>query len=139
MNLDFTTLEKAIQRLAEAIEKYQKYQNDPEFSDSLRDSLVKRFEFTYEHSAKFLTKCLKEQGFYEISEKLKKTLFREAGKAGYIKDVEKWFEFQKSRNKTSHEYEEKFVDEDEYIKLIKDFHKEVQILLSKMKEKHNEA
>jgi nucleotidyltransferase substrate binding protein (TIGR01987 family) len=134
MTIDYTTLENAIARLKEGLKAYEKFKEDEELKEIVRDSLVQRFEFTYEHSAKILAKTLKDQGFAEVSSNLKKTLFREAGKAGYIQDVEKWFLFLESRNKTSHEYDENFVNDEEFIEFIKDFYEEAKNLLENLKE-----
>jgi nucleotidyltransferase substrate binding protein (TIGR01987 family) len=139
MTLNFTTLENAADKLADAINKYDKYERDEELQETVRDSLVKRFEFTYEHSAKLLARCLREKGYSEIDSKLKKTLFREGGKLGYLRDVEKWFICIDLRNRTSHEYDERLVEDDEYIEFIKNFLLEVQDLIKNMKEKNGKA
>ena len=41
-------------------------------------------------------------------------------RAGYIDDLEKWFEMKDYRNKTSHEYEEDIAD-DLYYKISSDY------------------
>lgn len=131
--LDYTSLENAIIRLGEGLENFKALKADIKLSDMARDSLVQRFEFTFEQAAKLLAKNLREKGYSGISHNLKKTLFREAGKIDYIKEVEQWFHFLEVRNKTSHEYISDFVNTDEYIETVKSFYFRVQELLENMK------
>jgi len=78
MFLDYTTLENAIIRLEEGIKTYEKYKTDQELKETVRDSLVKRFEFTFEHSLKMMARTLKEQGFDENDLEPRKQLLRTA-------------------------------------------------------------
>jgi nucleotidyltransferase substrate binding protein (TIGR01987 family) len=136
MTLDYTTLENAIARLKEGLKAYEKFKEDEELKEIVRDSLVQRFEFTYEHSIKQLAKTLREQGYEpaKADPDNKKVLFRTARDAGYILDFQKWNSFNKTRNITSHEYDEEFVASEKYIDFVRDFYDEVRILLKNMKE-----
>ena len=42
-NLDFTALENTINRLGEALKRYEREKTD----DVVRDAVIQRFEFTY--------------------------------------------------------------------------------------------
>jgi nucleotidyltransferase substrate binding protein (TIGR01987 family) len=134
MFLDYTTLENAIIRLEEGIKTYEKYKEDKELKETVRDSLVKRFEFTFEHSLKMMARNLKEQGFNENDLEPRKQLLRTARDQELIKSFEQWNKYIKSRNITSHEYQENSVADQEYIDLVMDFYTEVKILLKNMKE-----
>ncbi len=67
-----------------------------------RDGAIQRFEFTFELSWKTLAKVL--QSDKPLVDNSVKGILREGGKQNLIEDVEKWFEFQIARNKTSHTY-----------------------------------
>ncbi len=54
MNLDISSLIKAIKRLEEGLARYQSNTND----DQIRDGLIQRFEFTYELAHKMLKRYL---------------------------------------------------------------------------------
>ena len=56
-NLDFTALEKSINRLGEVLERFSREKND----DVVRDSVIKRFEFTYSLTLKTLRKSCIER------------------------------------------------------------------------------
>jgi nucleotidyltransferase substrate binding protein (TIGR01987 family) len=66
-----------------------------------RDGTIQRFEYSYEIVWKLAQRILKDN---EIVADTPKAVFRELGRIGWINNVEQWFEFQKSRNETSHEY-----------------------------------
>ncbi|HAH54300.1 MAG TPA: hypothetical protein DCM02_03180 [Flavobacterium sp.] len=132
MTLDYTTLENAITRLEEGLKTYEKYKEDEELKETVRDSLVKRFEFTFEHALKMLARTLKEQGFDDLEPR--KKLLRLARDEELIKSFEKWNGYTKKRNITSHEYDEDFVASGDFVELVREFYDEVQILLKNMKE-----
>jgi nucleotidyltransferase substrate binding protein (TIGR01987 family) len=136
MPLDYTSLENAIARLNEGIKTYQKYALDEELQETVRDSLVQRYEFTYELAVKQLAKTLRDQGYakFKADHENKKVLFRTALNAGYINNFDKWNHFNRTRNVTSHEYDEAPVENESYLEMVLDFYNEVQVLLKNMKE-----
>lgn len=82
------------------------YKNLCEYSDHIKDkqdetAVVKAFEYTYELSWKILKKVLGNQSIDCIGSK---DVFRKAGTAGLIENVEQWLEFVELRNFTSHTY-----------------------------------
>lgn len=103
MILILDPLEKALGSLKRALKRPK--------DEYIRDSVIQRFEYTYELSWKMLKRLLIEMEGTEIINPLsRKDLFRMAGEKLIIDDVESWFEFHKARNKTSHIYEESVAD-----------------------------
>jgi len=104
MLLDLTNLEKALLNLKKAICRTQQEPDD----DELRDSVIQRFEYSYELSWKMLKRRLEIDlptpsnidlmGFKE--------LIREGAERGFIENPESWFEYRHQRNITAHTYNE---------------------------------
>ncbi len=104
MVLILDPLEKALESLQRAIQQPK--------NEYIRDSVIQRFEYTYELSWKMLKRLLIESEGKESIEPLnRKDLFRLAGEKRIIDDVESWFEFHKARNMTSHIYKESIAEE----------------------------
>ncbi len=77
--------------------------------DIVRDSVIQRFEYTYELAWKAVKRYLEyNSGKVEF---VVKNIWREAGTQGLIDDVELWFSFHLARNKTSHTYHEPTAEE----------------------------
>ena len=74
-----------------------------------RDGAIQRFEFTFELSWKTLAKVLQSDS--PLEDNSVKGVLREGGRQKLVEDVEKWFEFQHARNRTSHTYDEKIAEE----------------------------
>ena len=74
----------------------------------MRDSVIQRFEYTYELSWKMLQRWVKQNVSPEDAEpRTKKDLFRVGTKKEMIRHPEKWFDFSEARNDTTHTYNEK--------------------------------
>lgn len=97
-------LEKAVNRLGEAIEESKKIN----FS-TLKDGVIQRFEFTLELSWKALKSLLNEEGVESAT--TPKSTVKEGGKIGLIKNIEIWIEMLDDRNLTSHIYNQAIADE----------------------------
>jgi nucleotidyltransferase substrate binding protein (TIGR01987 family) len=93
----------SLKPLQEALASLKKALDQPK-DEFIRDSVIQRFEYTFE----FCWKTLKR--YFEWNQKLSesnvKNILREAGKQGIISSVEEWFEFLEARNQTSHTYNE---------------------------------
>jgi nucleotidyltransferase substrate binding protein (TIGR01987 family) len=89
-------LKNALQQLNKAIAQ-------PE-NEFIRDSVIQRFEFTFELSWRTLQRFLETDR--PLPDTSTRTILREAFAQNFIPDVEVWFAFQKSRNLTSHIYSE---------------------------------
>ena len=90
----------AVARLAEVIElRKQRPLNQFEC-----DSLIKRFEFSYEMAWKLMMSYEKENGITELLGS--KDVVRQAYRMSLIENGEAWLEMIDDRNKTSHLYDE---------------------------------
>ena len=94
--IDFSHVKKALDSLEDSI-------NQPH-TEYIRDSVIKRFEYSYELSWKILKRYLSSDTNYQFTSI--KDLYRDAGSSKLIDDVEEWFEFHDFRNLTTHTYSE---------------------------------
>ncbi|MEY4064538.1 MAG: hypothetical protein RIR26_746 [Pseudomonadota bacterium] len=100
MVLSIENLNKAVSALGLAISQPK--------NDFIRDSVIQRFEFTYE----LAWKAIRKQVIHEIGEESvdglsRRDLFRRALQQKLISDFELWVLFHEARNSTSHNYDEK--------------------------------
>lgn len=84
-----------------------------------RDSIIQRFEYSFELSWKYMRFIL-EKYDWEIETRTVKQVLKSSFKAWYIDNLAFWFKMSDYRNKTSHEYEED-IAEDLYIEIPKFF------------------
>jgi nucleotidyltransferase substrate binding protein (TIGR01987 family) len=135
MDLSVMPLEKALKTLEEAWHEYQK-----DFSNTfVRDSVIQRFEYTFEMSHKLLRRFLseKETNRTEISEMFFSDLIRLGNKRGLLlNDLETWDKYKKARNLTSHNYDE--FNADKIIVIIPAFFEDIHYELLRIKERLNE-
>lgn len=106
----YQNLCKAVARLQEVIEQVEK----SEFDDSLmneimRDSLIQRFEFTYELAWKTLKEYLTYSGFKH--ESTPRSIFKTAYQNDITDSQESWLSMIKDRNVASHEYNDDYIDQ----------------------------
>ncbi|MBI4925099.1 MAG: nucleotidyltransferase substrate binding protein [Bdellovibrio sp.] len=94
-------LEKALQSLEKAIA-----QPKNEFT---RDSVIQRFEYTFELSWKTLLKVLESNK--EIEDNSIKGILREAARQHLIDQINEWFNLHEARNLSSHTYNEDTAEE----------------------------
>jgi nucleotidyltransferase substrate binding protein (TIGR01987 family) len=128
-------LEKALNSLKEAWTEYQKDTSNT----FVRDSVIQRFEYTFEISHKILRRFLSEaeSSRAEISEMLFNELSRLGSKRGILlNDLETWDKYRRSRNLTSHNYDE--FNAESILVIIPVFIEEIDYELAKLKEKSNQ-
>ena len=108
MSLKLGTLIKALQTLEEAIRLHGERKDDVKLALALRDSIIQRFEYTYELSWKMIQRWIGKNVSPESAEPLysRKELYRLAAKWGLVEDPLRWFEYHKARNLSAHTYEE---------------------------------
>ena len=105
-SIDFSSLQKAIKSLQEAIQVYQ----SDKTNTFVRDASIQRFEYTYELCHKMLKRFLEatESNSVEIDSMTFQTLIRTGAEKGLLKNSwDKWSEFKTARNLTTHTYNEK--------------------------------
>ena len=102
--LDLSSLENALNSLKRAIDRSLIEPLDEE----VRDSVIQRFEYTYELSWKMLKRQLEidSQTPANIDAMGFKEMTREAAERGLMNNPEAWFEYRRQRNITSHTYDE---------------------------------
>lgn len=101
----FQNFLKAFSLLEEAVLKYQ----NEGLSDLEEQGLIQRFEFTHELAWNVLKDYFEYQGNVNITGS--RDAAREAFQKGLVDDGEGWMEMIKSRNKSSHTYNEEIAKE----------------------------
>ena len=127
LNLDI--LKNSLKTLKECYDDYSAEPNK-KIKDYIKDSCIKKFEYTYETSKKIMNKFLKKE--YDKSEKdlTINNIFREMYGLDLIKNFENWADYREKRNFTSHEYNEKYTDS--IIAVIPDFISDVEYLINRL-------
>ncbi len=95
-----TQFAKAVNSMSAALSQHK--------DEFVRDSAIKRFEFTFELAWKTMKAFLEEQGILCESPR---ACFKEAFRQGIIEYEEIWLEILKLRNQTSHTYKENLAEE----------------------------
>ena len=124
----FNNFNKAFKQL----EKFNQAQN---LNEMERQGLIKAFEYTFELSWKTLQDLLKDKGYIDIVGP--RPVIEQCFQDGYIADGIGWMRMHKSRNLTSHTYDEETAEEiitqirSEYYSLLKDLIIKLEIEKSK--------
>jgi nucleotidyltransferase substrate binding protein (TIGR01987 family) len=126
--VNLNALKKAVVSLKEAANEPMIH--DKKIGEFIRDSVIQRFEYTYELSWKSLQRYLKQA--YNFQADSLRQLYREAGRIGLIDNVESWFAYQEARNLTSHTYNE--ITAEETYKVALQFAYDAEKLLHKLEE-----
>lgn len=124
MALNLDSLKKSIESLDRAI----KASNDvstlglsQNIQETTRAGVIQNFEVCYEQSWKIMKRWLEENvGSSYVDGVSRRELFRLAFENRLINNVDRWMDFHKSRNETSHTYdqgtaEEVFLDAEFFI------------------------
>lgn len=104
IDFKFMNLKKAYTRLKEVSDLYDGK------NDIIRDSLIQRFEFTYELTHKTLKEFMKYLGV-TLENSFPRTIFKKAYVNNLISDDKVWISLLEDRNSTSHIYNESMSDE----------------------------
>lgn len=131
--IDLSSFKKAINSLNEVILKYNENKNDL----IIRDSMIQRFKYTYSLALKMLKRCFSKSAFVleNIEDMTFNNMIRTAGKMELVSELEKWDNFRKMRNLTSHTYDENVAAA--VVSVIKDFYDEVKNLYENLDKKIN--
>ena len=122
-----TNLDKALRSLERALLKPK--------DEYMRDTVIQRFEYTFELAWKTLKRYIKT--VTGVEEFQLKDLFRNAAKQGLIDDPQAWFDFLEGRNLTSHAYNEDRAEE--VYELAKEFLPQVEKLYQELKKRCENA
>ena len=105
------SLRSAVTTTSEVLDRYEDREYlarlDRPTRLGLRAGLIKHFEFTYELGWKLMRRWVRD--FFGSSVDAlytRRDVFRYAGEAGLIRDVERWMAHHDARNLTSHTYDE---------------------------------
>ena len=105
----FTRYQSALKRLSEAILEYEDFTAESDIIKSMmRDSIIKRFEFTFELAWKVM-KDFAEYNGYESMANSHRNAIRLAMQMGIISDTA-WMSMLESRNTMAHVYDEEEAD-----------------------------
>ncbi|GAB6168218.1 nucleotidyltransferase substrate binding protein [Clostridium carnis] len=104
IDFKYMNLKKAYTRLKEVSELYDGK------NDIIRDSLIQRFEFTYELTHKTLKEFMKYLGV-TLENSFPRTIFKKAYVNNLISDDKVWINLLEDRNSTLHIYNESLSDE----------------------------
>ena len=103
--LDITSLTKAVESFAQALNEYDK----DETNEFVRDSCIQRFEYCYDLSTKMIKRHLKNisENPGAIEQMPFQNIIRDAYTKGILKHSwDAWSEYREDRNATSHGYDE---------------------------------
>ena len=119
----FLKLEQAVLKITE---EYQIRENgtideDSFLDDIIKEGLIQRFEYTHELAWNVMKDFLENAGNNNVFGS--KDATKEAFAAGLISNGEVWMDMIKSRNKTSHTYNEETAD-DIFMKIVHEYYQE---------------
>lgn len=140
MPLELSSLKKAITSLEKALSISRKKESElRENKDEMNviiAGVIQNFEFTYELCWKFMKRWIETNISYEAADGVTRNeLFRLAAENRLLDNVEKWFEFHKAKNKTSHIYDEETAEI--VYNITKEFLPEAKLFLERI-EKRND-
>ncbi len=104
--LDVTAFREALSSLEIALAEPTEDVN-PIKQQMMRDSVIQRFEYTYELAWKTMRRALEIQHETPLDDVGRRDLFRRAFETGLIENPSPWFGYQDARNKTAHAYDQK--------------------------------
>lgn len=104
IDFKYMNLKKAYDRLLEVSKLYDGK------DDIIRDSLIQRFEFTYELTHKTLREFMKYLGV-TLENSFPRTIYKKAYVNNLISNDKVWISLLEDRNSTSHIYNENLADE----------------------------
>ena len=102
--LDLSNLKNSFSTLKECYYDYT-LQKDEKMKTYIKDSCIKRFEYTYETAKKIMNKFLKKE--YDKTEKELSinNIFRELYGVGLRNIFENWVDYRENRNTYANEYD----------------------------------
>ena len=119
----FLKLEQAVLKITEdyQIKENGTIDEDSFLDDIIKEGLIQRFEYTHELALNVMKDFLENAGNNNVFGS--KDATKEAFAAGLISNGEVWMDMIKSRNKTSHTYNEETAD-DIFMKIVHEYYQE---------------
>ncbi|WP_079423734.1 nucleotidyltransferase substrate binding protein [Clostridium oryzae] len=116
MSLEISSIKRALASLERAINVVTSKKGDTRTSideiKTIEAGVIQNFEFTYELCWKFMKRWIEENVSPEIVDGVtRRELFRVSAENRLIDDVNKWMEFHRARNSTSHIYDNEIAEE----------------------------
>ena len=135
-NKAFNKLEEAVRKIKDdyRIDEDGAIHPDDFLDDIIKEGLIQRFEYTHELAWNVMKDFLQHAGNTNIYGS--KDATKEAFAAGLIINGEVWMDMIKSRNKTSHTYNEETAD-DIFLKVVREYYQEFLLFSNKMKQLRN--
>jgi len=133
MIIDLSSFEQATGRLGEILERYSREAQDL----AVQDSVVQRFEYTYELAYKTLKRFLEMTSANPagIDAMSFQELIRTGNEKGLLlSNADIWLGYRDKRNMTSHTYD--IAKAREVISVAPKFYEEAQYLLERLKERN---
>ena len=133
----FLNFTKALEKLAEAVDYFkdfhsgQRFEEKDKLEEILKEGLIQRFEYTHELAWNVMRDFMMYSGNTEIYGS--KDATRHAFKAGLIQNGDIWMEMIRSRNLTSHTYNEETANEI-FDRITQSYFGEFELFKSKMEE-----
>ena len=130
--VSYKALGDAVERLGEALALFEAHRTD-ELAESMRNSVLKAFMFTYSLCRPMMERFLLSDGAdpAEVEDMSLSTIVRSCNEKGVLRaDWTVWRQFREARNRMSHVYSRSFAKE--IVALIPDFLKEVQYLYQQL-------
>jgi len=133
-SIDLMPLKKALDRLLFAIERTER----EAFDEMLRDSVIQRFEYTYELCWKMLKRRLEKDvpSPESVDVMSFREMIREGAERGFIDDPLRWFGYRQKRNLTTQTYDES-VAKDVYQAALS-FAKDAELLLETLMQRNHD-
>ncbi len=126
-NID--NLKRCIETLEASYIDYKNI-NDEKIKEYIKDSCIKRFEYSVETSWKLMKRFLKFEYGRNEQELTINNIFRLMASYGFISSWESWKEYYSQRNNTSHEYNQEKADD--LLNIIDNFIKDAKFLYEKL-------
>jgi len=115
MALNLDSLKKSIESLTRALQASSDVSTlalPENIQETIRAGVIQNFEVCYEQSWKMMKRWLEENiGSSYVDGVTRRELFRLAFENKLIDDVDRWMDFHKSRNETSHTYDQGTAEE----------------------------
>ncbi len=115
-----------IERLKRAQQIFEKFRKNLTTEQNIVGT-IQAFEFCYELSWKTIKKIFESEGFTVGTPK---NAFRKAALERLIDNLEIWFDFQETRNITSHTYEQEIIDD--VVMIFESFSQELDKLIKRL-------